>query len=226
MKMLYVTATAREADCLKRIKDIAITDKSCRFGTLDIYPLTGGIGSVSTMWNMFHWIIENGRPDIAINAGIAGSFIDTLSTGTVVIPVSEQFADLGIEDHDMFRTLNEAGLADPDEFPFVNGIIPADEKILSQVNFLKSVRSITVNTATGSSASCDRLKKKFNPDIETMEGASFFYLCRRERIPFLALRAISNKVEPRNRDSWNVELAIRNLAEKLRDVFLTLDVKQ
>jgi len=64
--------------------------------------------------------------------------------------------------------------------------------------------------------------RKFNPDIETMEGATFFYICSMENIPFLALRAISNRVEKRNRDNWNITLALKNLSEKLNDVLLTL----
>jgi futalosine hydrolase len=55
-----------------------------------------------------------------------------------------------------------------------------------------------------------------------MEGATFFYICSREDIPFLALRAISNKVESRNKNNWNIDLALHNLSEKLIDVLLTL----
>jgi futalosine hydrolase len=55
-----------------------------------------------------------------------------------------------------------------------------------------------------------------------MEGATFFYICSMENIPFLALRAISNRVEKRNRDNWNITLALKNLSEKLNDVLLTL----
>jgi futalosine hydrolase len=55
-----------------------------------------------------------------------------------------------------------------------------------------------------------------------MEGATFFYICCRENIPFLALRAISNKVELRNKNNWNIALALNNLSEKLVDVLLML----
>jgi len=87
---------------------------------------------------------------------------------------------------------------------------------------LKQVKAITVNTGTGSEYTRSKLIKKFNPDIETMEGATFFYICCLESIPFLALRAISNKVELRNKRNWNIPLALNNLSEKLIDVLLTL----
>ena len=88
---------------------------------------------------------------------------------------------------------------------------------------MKPVNAITVNTATGSRKTIDRLLKKYNPDIETMEGATFFYICSRENFPFLALRSISNKVETRNKDNWNIPLALNNLSEKLEDFFLMIE---
>ena len=88
------------------------------------------------------------------------------------------------------------------------------------LSFLKPVNSITVNTSSGSVRTIERLSRKFNPDIETMEGATFFYICSGEKIPFLALRAISNRVEPRNKDNWNIGLALDNLSERLREFIL------
>jgi futalosine hydrolase len=55
-----------------------------------------------------------------------------------------------------------------------------------------------------------------------MEGATFFYICSREKIPFLAVRAISNKIELRNKNNWNIPLALKNLSDKIIDVLLTL----
>jgi futalosine hydrolase len=90
-------------------------------------------------------------------------------------------------------------------------------------NRVKPVRAITVNTATGSEATRIKLLKKFNPDIETMEGATFFYICTLERIPFMALRAISNKVEARDKSKWKISMALDNLSKKLNEIILTLD---
>ena len=49
---------------------------------------------------------------------------------------------------------------------------------------VKAVNAITVNTATGSDTTRDKLVKKFNPDIETMEGATFFYICSKGKNTF------------------------------------------
>jgi futalosine hydrolase len=66
------------------------------------------------------------------------------------------------------------------------------------------------------------LQSRFSPDIETMESAAFFYVCLQEKIPFLALRAISNKVEPRDKSKWNIPLAMQNLSNVLKNVFYNI----
>jgi futalosine hydrolase len=173
---------------------------------------------------MTKWLSSNPRPDLVINAGIAGSFKSEFKPGDVVVPVSDCFADTGIETAGGFQTLFEAGLEDPDRFPFSKGKINAGNKFITMATSrLRPVNAITVSTVTGSALTIERLTAKFNPDIETMEGATFFYICSRERLYFLAFRGVSNRVEPRNRDKWNIPLALDNLSEKLKEFVLMLD---
>jgi len=223
LKILFVTATAMEAELIGRIKAIQIIPGAYLYGNLTISVLSAGVGSVSTAWEMQKWIHANGRPDVAINAGIAGSYREEIKIGDVVMPFTDCFADSGVEDGDRFLTLSEAGLVDANQSPFTGGVIRADPGYAELMKgIVKPVKAITVNTATGSEASRDRLIKKYDPDIETMEGATFFYICNREKIPFLALRAISNRVEIRNRDKWDIRLALSALEEKMNEVILTL----
>jgi futalosine nucleosidase len=221
IKVLLIAATDAEAEAFRKIQGI----KSCQDGFLlgqsEVRLLVTGVGSIATSWAMTKWLSSNSRPDLAINIGIAGSFRDDIKIGDVVVPVSDCFADAGIETVTGFITLEEAGLADPDRFPFTGGKIIAENKYCSMaLNFLKPAKAITVNSASGSQESIDRMLKKYNPDIETMEGATFFYICSGEKLPFLALRSISNKVEPRNKDKWNIPLALGNLSEKLKKFLL------
>jgi futalosine hydrolase len=223
-KVLYVTATDSEAESLKKISGIISVYGGYRSGNIKISLLVAGVGSVSTAWAMKQWFSVNEKPDLVINGGIAGSFKEYLNIGDVVLPVTDCFADSGFEDGENFITLFEAGFANPDEFPFRNGLIYADPVYCESMRgILKPVNAITVNTATGSEITVNKLLKKYNPDIETMEGATFFYICAREKIPFLALRAISNRVEPRNKNNWKIPLAINSLSEKLNEVLLILE---
>jgi futalosine hydrolase len=223
-KILYVAATRTESDLLGRINGMTLTEQGYAFGNIIINVLVTGVGSVSTAWSMQKWLSENGIPDLAINGGIAGSYNDGILIGDVVMPVTDCFADSGIEDNDNFLTLSEAGLMKEDEFPFKSGSLQADNQYIDLLKpAMRAVSAITVNTATGSETTRIRLLKKFNPDIETMEGATFFYICIREKIPFLALRAISNRVEPRNRNNWRIQTALDNLSEKIKEVIIRLE---
>jgi len=209
-KILYVAATSQEAAILRKVE---------RSSHCEIDLLLGGVGSISTAWYLTQWISANEKPFLAINGGIAGSYADEYPIGSVVMPVSDCFADAGIEDGEDFLNLFEAGLSNPDEFPFCNGIIKSENLYVKNAErILKPVKAITVNTATGSDPTRDRLLNKYNPDIETMEGAAFFYICAREKIPFISLRAISNRVERRDRNKWNIPLALENLGGKLEEL--------
>jgi futalosine hydrolase len=219
LKILYVTATTSEADTLKKV--IALNPGLK--GNFELVSLVTGVGSIAIAWAMKQWFTVNGKPDLTINAGIAGSYNDEIITGDVVMPHTDCFADAGIEDNGNFITLFEAGFANANKFPYKDGLLYTDPVYYDKLKeLIRPVKAITLNTSTGSENSKAKWKKKFNPDIETMEGATFFYICSRENIPFLALRAISNKVEPRNRNNWNIDLALNNLSEKLVEVLLTL----
>jgi futalosine hydrolase len=223
-KILYVTATDSESEGIRKMLEMKQAPELP--GNLDISFLVTGVGAVPTAWSLQHWIAVNGKPDLAVNGGIAGSFSYQISIGDVVMPVSDCFADAGIEDRGNFITLFESGLAGTDEFPFRNGLLHADSSYIEMLRAgFKPVRAVTVNTATGSENTRVRLMKKFNPEIETMEGATFFYICCREKIPFLAIRAISNRVEARDIKKWNISLALNNLSEKTMEILLMLQKK-
>jgi futalosine hydrolase len=219
-----ITATDSEAETLKRIPGVSVTDEGFSYGKCEISLLVTGVGSIATSWAMTKWLSVNPKPELVINAGIAGSYREDIKIGDVVVPVSDCFADAGIETRSGFETLAEAGFEDPDRFPFRAGKIIADNKFISlAIKSLKPVIAITVNSVTGSQPTIDKLLKKFNPDIETMEGATFFYICTRGNLPFLALRSISNRVEPRDKNKWNIPLALDQLSEKLKEFIITLD---
>ena len=220
-KILLVAATESEAEAFRKIDGIKPSAGGFVFRDLEIIPLVTGVGSVATSWTMTKWISSNPKPDLAVNIGIAGSYREEIRIGEVVVPVSDCFADAGIETADGFHTLSEAGLQDPDKFPFKEGKIIAENSYIKKASgHFKTVSAITVNSASGSQPTIDRLIKKYNPGIETMEGATFFYICSGESIPFLSLRSVSNMVEPRNKGKWNIPLALDSLSERLEELFL------
>ncbi len=58
----------------------------------------------------------------------------------------------------------------------------------------------------------------FSPDVESMEGAAFAYVCDQIKLDYIQLRSISNRVEERNKNNWNIPLAIKNLNQTLIEI--------
>jgi len=183
-----------------------------------------GIGIPFTIYSLTKKVLSK-KYDLIINVGICGSFNDDLYVGDCVSIILDEFADLGVTYPDnSFKTLFEETLLTPNKKPFDNGKLynPLKADIDTE---LPKVTAITVNNVSGNREQIDFRKEKFNPDIESMEGAAFAYVCRKENINFLQIRAVSNKVEERNKENWNIPLALNNLADELFRIFEKISIK-
>ena len=176
-----------------------------------IFSITG-IGIAATAYSLTK-AINNKKPDIIIQAGIAGAFNHDLKIGDVVLVKSETWSDLGIEDNNRYLTLFETNLLGINTPPYRHGEIPFTG--INGFDHLKRVKAITSNTAHGNDNTINNIIEKFNPEIETMEGAAAAYVCASENIPFIQIRAISNYVEKRDKSKWNIPLAISRLNEEI-----------
>jgi len=218
MKRLVLICAATEAEIgiLGDIKSFRASGSGYTYRQLRLIPLVTGVGSVSTVWSLMNYISTNQKPDIAVNIGIAGSFSDKYGVGSVVIPGSDTFGDLGIEDGDTFKSFWEGGPSgDNESSQLLSEVGGANDLKEIGTGLFPSVRAVTVNTVTGSENSRQRLVNKFNPDIETMEGAAFYYVCSRGGIRSVAIRSVSNMVGPRNRDKWEIQTALESLKNGL-----------
>lgn len=207
MKILLVSATQEEI--------LPFLDWAQQHGSdkLQIANLVTGIGFVATTFHLTQ-VLSQHPFDLCIQAGIAGSFRKNMPLGTVVHIVSEQFADLGSEEADgQVISGFDLGFMEANSFPFENGKIT--NPAAGSHHFLPTVQAVSSDLSHGSQSSIDRIIKQYDPDIESMEGAAFFYVCRKLEAPFLEIRAISNYVEPRNKSNWNIPLAINNLNDTL-----------
>ncbi len=220
MKILLVSATQSEiTPLLKKFRKISANGNisSFRFEKKSIDVLITGVGMTAMAFHLGK--ILNKKYDLAINAGVAGSFRKNIPLGTVVNVVSDCFADLGAEDGKRFLTLNEMGLP---EFKHRKQKERSGKNLRNILSVLPRVKGITVNTAHGNKASIRKVIKKFDPDIESMEGAAFFLACNHEKISCVQVRAISNYVEKRNKKKWKFDLAASQLASSLEKILSKL----
>ncbi|MTB50911.1 futalosine hydrolase [Lewinella sp. W8] len=188
------------------------------FSNVTITVLFGGVGQMRTAYALGHFFgAQEELPDLAIQAGIGGALDPELSLGQVVQIDSERMGDLGAEDSDgELLRLHELGLSPGP--PFDDGGVLRVPPPAASLPF-QSCAGITTNRATGEAESIARLRRQF-PDaqVESMEGAAFLYACLTNGVSCLQLRSISNYVEPRNRDKWEMDKAIKSLNISLQSL--------
>jgi futalosine hydrolase len=187
---------------------------------LSIQLAVTGVGVPSTLFHLQN-LLHRSKVDIIINAGIGGSFDPELKPGDVVKVDRDRFGDLGVEEKDgRFTDVFELELINNNEAPFTDGWIEND---IRGFDFLPGVDAITVNKVHGHKDSIEKIKNKYpGISVESMEGAGAAYVASFFKKPFLQIRAISNYVEPRNRDAWEIELALKNLHSVLLDLVIAL----
>ena len=215
MKILIVAATRFEVQPLliqmESVRNFGSTLVSCNYKKLEINFLITGVGMVATAYYLGQ-NLSNGY-DLALNIGICGSFNRNLEIGAVVNVYEDCFSELGAENGDSFLSLEELELAGVSKLSNINLKISN-----SIIEMLPKVNGITVNTVHGNENSIKKTVQKFHPIVESMEGAAFMFACENEGIKYTQIRAVSNYVEPRNKEIWNIPLAIENLNTKTLEI--------
>ena len=173
----------------------------------DFPTLTTGVGMLNAAINLTKELHEN-KYDLVINMGVAGSFSSKIKIGDVVEVTEDCFSEIGFEDGESFSEFSDFDIK--------------DRFIVAARTSLRKVRAITVNTVHGNQNSIDNIIERLDPDIESMEGAAIFQVCDEMKIPCMQIRSISNKVEIRNKDNWQLDLAIRNLNLEIEKIIHSL----
>lgn len=215
MRILIVTATAMEVAPL--VAAFSEAEERRSNPTRHVYRdheidlLITGVGMVATaVWCGRVMALE--AYDLALNFGVCGSFDRALAPATVVHVVADRIAELGAEDDSAFLTMAELNL--PCDYEFVNDAAPANAALQA----LPSVRAISVNTVHGNARTIAEVIARFDPQVESMEGAAFMCACRIARVPHAQVRAVSNIVEQRNRGAWQMAEAIGSLSRAALDI--------
>lgn len=190
-----------------------LAERDCLIGKNKFEVLITGIGSMSTSY----WLtktIEKHRPDMMIQAGVAGSFSNSYPPGSLVLVNEEVTGDLGVEENNEFKDVFDMGL------PQISGpytgknLVNTQEELLQRYN-LPLVKAVTINEITTRAARIQQLQQKYQPVVESMEGAAFHYIALVEKIPYIQLRAVSNMVGERDKLKWKMKEAIDALNEQL-----------
>lgn len=180
----------------------------------DFKVLITGIGMMATTYALGRYVHLH-KPAKVIQAGIGGSFSAAHPPESVVLVQEEVIGDLGVQEGGTFKDLFDMKLQDAGVHPFtgkflVNPYIHS----FTQLGLL-AVRGITVNEITTDLNRTQILQQKYQPVVESMEGAALHYVCLMEEVPFLQIRAVSNYVGERDKKKWKMKEAIELLNERL-----------
>lgn len=211
MRVLVVAATSAEiAPLTDRLGEAAgAVARDARGVRCDV--LVTGVGMVATAARVAAALSAT-RYDAALNLGVCGSFDRDLALGTVVHVTADSLPELGVEDGPHFIPATVVGLVGANDAPFTNGILlNRTPPAWPGLSTLPVVTGVTVNTVHGHEPSIAALAERGHADVESMEGAAFFYACFVAGVPCAQVRAISNYVERRNRAAWKLPDAIAAL---------------
>ncbi|MBU0695903.1 MAG: futalosine hydrolase [Bacteroidetes bacterium] len=202
MKILLVVATYQEIEpFIKHHTSKFNPDSFTKIEQHEVKILITGVGMVATAFAL-GIALSKDKFDLALNVGVAGGFYRNLKIGQLVEVREDILSELGAQDDEEFISLDQMELGEV-EFNATTSLAVTED--------LRKVTAITVNTIHGNADSIEDIRELLNPTIETMEGAAFFYACEEIETPAIQIRAISNYVEKRNRENWNIPLAVKNL---------------
>lgn len=199
MKIAITAATALE------IEPFRFLQEEFKGFTFDF--LITGVGAISTTFSIERYI-SNSSPTLLIQIGIAGAYGDKLKVGTAVAVLEEYMSDMGVFEKDGYKDIFDMGLVGKNDFPFLDAALKNPNESLLSKSGLPLVAGMGVNEISTSSSKINLFKEHYAAEIESMEGNAFHYVCLMNKIPFIQLRGISNKVGERNKSLWEINKSL------------------
>jgi futalosine hydrolase len=183
-----------------------------------ITVLFTGVGLLASTYTLTKEICVQ-RPEMIIQAGIAGSLDAKLALAQVVVVKTEVIGDLGVDEQNSFRDLFSLGFIQKDLPPFQNGKL-VNPYLPNNATDLLQVDGVSVNEISTSKSRISYYQQALGAQVESMEGAALHFVALQEKIPFLQLRSISNYIGERDKQAWKLQEAINTLNSKLQELII------
>jgi futalosine hydrolase len=226
-EILLLTATAFEQlDLAVHMRETVhqiVAGKNWRKGRLGqamVQLVETGMGAVNTA-HALTCVLESTRPALVLQVGVGGAYLDAgLGKGAVVVASSEIYGDVGVRTREGWQSAELIGIPLLQQEEAYFNHFPLDKDLVSRARDLlvagawdgavPEVRVgpfVTVQECSGLTALGREREGRFRALCENMEGAAAAHLCRLYGIPFLEIRSISNLVEDRRTEQWDLPLA-------------------
>ncbi len=178
-RVLFTAATDFELQSAKDAYNELVSASTSKTENLQVDFLVTGITIIPTLHKLTLALKEQSY-DLAVNLGIAGAYKEKKYLGQLCRILEEEFDDI----EPKFNMGPIKTVALDDEL----------EDILSRYPQLDS---LTVSLA--------HKPVRDGKEVENMEGAAFFYVCREMCQPYVELRAISNMVGDKDKRNWKID---------------------
>ena len=243
--VLILTATGSEQGELARRMEKAISQVVAgkkwlcgKLGGSEVRLVETGIGAVNTA-HALTCVLQAWRPDAALQVGVGGAYPGAgLALGDLALASEEVYGDLGVRTGDGWHSAETIGIPVVERSRAYFNSFPVDPKLMERARELLSGgwnrpapalrvgRFVTVQECSGLAELGRERGERFNAVCENMEGAAAAHVCLLYGIPFLELRSISNQVEDRRLETWNLPLACARAQEAVLRLLLEGGIDQ
>ena len=227
-EILLLTATEFEqAEIVARMEWVAeqrVVGRRWLDGELEgrsVRVVETGMGGVNAA-HALTCVLQVWRPALVLQLGVGGAYPESgLRVGDVGLASEENYGDLGVRTSEGWQPAELIGIPvlERGESRYFNRLplerewVKAAGEVLVGVDWegeevgVKSGPFVTVQECSGTDALGMERARRFAAICENMEGAAVAHLCLAYGLPFLEVRGISNLVEDRRREAWDLPLA-------------------
>lgn len=200
--MFLVTAATRfELDAFTR-----------HYQSGQVRTLITGVGLVETATSLSAYLAKMHETiEGVINIGIGGAYVfpDSAQMLDLCLATGEVLGDLGICHENSIERLPENFVPNQGFFSLQSPLQCKAEKILKEQGYaLHSGTFVSVHCVTATDERGQLLATMHHGICENMEGAAVARVCEEFALPMVELRSISNLVEARDKQRWQIKEAV------------------
>ena len=218
--ILLACATRLECQNAANMPAASATDtlKPVRIRGRDFLPCPVGIGPVAAALSVGALLERHPEVTGVLNLGICGSFdIARAPLGSVCVANAEIWPEYGVHHFSQTEEENFGHRMFPDlplDPPNRLDLDPAAQAVAMGMTLPPewiTGPSLTVAGVSGDLQRAKLLRDRHDGLTENMEGFSLALAARRQDLPFLEIRTVSNPVGARDKRLWNFKLALNAL---------------
>ncbi len=225
---------ATEVEARPTLEALAGEPQACAWGRAwrgsaaggEVVLLCAGVGKANTAAGLA-LALARWQPRAVVQFGIGGAYVGSfLSTGMTALASAEVHIDCGAGEGDDWLDLEALGLPLLPGPPVRYNELPTDAALtrrLAAVAGVPTLRFATAERVTATLQEGERLQRRLDVAIESMEGAAAAQVCLGLGVPFAEVRAVSNIVGERDRAAWDVPGAVRSVSAALAAMLPALE---